>query len=300
MRDIVILLAHLLVILVRLTRPNGVRSVVGESVFIKHQLLILNRSRQRSPNLRVSDRIVSGLCTLLIRPSRLNRTAIVLKPSTLLSFHRVLKERKYRLLFSSKSGEKSGPKGSIHEVIAAVVQMKLRNPTWGCPRIAQQIALAFDIPINKDIVRRILATHYKPESDASGPSWLAFIGHMKDSLWSGLSALSAENAWTGCFSGRQRTWRRSCSNSNIFIINIERMPVWKGAFPNQLIGLLHGLISLRMDGRSIAEVFIKHQSRLDLPGDHPNWRQQGQQMLLPELIPRLEFCAMVAYHCIRA
>src|SRR5438876_2076727 len=62
--------------------------------------------------------------------------------------------------------------------------MKQRNPTWGCPRIAQQIALAFDIPIDKDVVRRILASHYRPEQDSRGPSWLTFIGHLKDSLWS--------------------------------------------------------------------------------------------------------------------
>jgi transposase InsO family protein len=43
---------------------------------------------------------------------------------------------------------------------------------------------AFGIDINKDIVRRVLATHYRPEAGADGPSWLCFIGHMKDSLWS--------------------------------------------------------------------------------------------------------------------
>src|SRR5688572_1557174 len=59
-----------------------------ESVLIKQQLLILNRSRQRSPNLRSSDRLVAGLCALLIRPVRLIRSSIVLKPSTLLSLHR--------------------------------------------------------------------------------------------------------------------------------------------------------------------------------------------------------------------
>jgi putative transposase len=184
MRDLIILLVHLLVTLARLTRRGGVRSVMAESVLIKHQLLILNRSRQRSPNLHALDRFISGLCALFIQPSRLVRSAIVLKPSTLLSFHRALKERKYRQLFSPKTGKKPGPKGPSQKVIAAVVQMKQRNPTWGCPRIAQQIALAFDIPIDKDVVRRILAAHYRPGSDSSGPSWLAFIGHTKDSLWS--------------------------------------------------------------------------------------------------------------------
>ena len=101
-----------------------------------------------------------------------------------LSLHQALKNRKYRLLFSPKSRKKPGPKGPSQEVIAAVVQMKQRNPTWGCPRIARQIALAFDIEINKDVVRRILAARYQPEPDSAGPSWLTFLGHMKDSLWS--------------------------------------------------------------------------------------------------------------------
>src|SRR5215831_10867638 len=184
MRDLVILFVHLIATLVRLLGPGGIRSVVAESVLIKQQLLILNRSRQRSPNLHSSDRLIAGLCALLIRPGRLIRSAIVLKPSTLLSLHRTLRNRKYRRLFSSRRRRKPGPKGPSKELIEAVVQTKRHNPTWGCPRIAQQIALAFDIQIDKDIVRRILARHYRPEQRSGGPSCLTFIGHLKDSLWS--------------------------------------------------------------------------------------------------------------------
>jgi hypothetical protein len=39
--------------------------------------------------------------------------------------------------------------------------MKQRNPNSGCPRIAQQIALAFHIPIDKDVVRRIPARRWQ-------------------------------------------------------------------------------------------------------------------------------------------
>ena len=119
-----------------------------------------------------------------MRPARVLRSAIVLKPSTLLHFHHILVKRKYRLLFSSKRRSQPGPKGPSPEIIAAVVEMKRRNPTWGCPRIAEQIALAFGIDIHKDVVRRILGMCYRPESGSDGPSWLTFIGHMKDSLWS--------------------------------------------------------------------------------------------------------------------
>ena len=62
--------------------------------------------------------------------------------------------------------------------------MKQRNARYGCPRIAQQINLAFGLDLDKDVIRRILATHYRPDPGNHGPSWLTTIGHAKDSLWS--------------------------------------------------------------------------------------------------------------------
>ena len=33
-------------------------------------------------------------------------------------------------------------------------------------------------------MHRVLSTHYRPQPSGSGPSWLSFIGHTTDSLWS--------------------------------------------------------------------------------------------------------------------
>ena len=184
MRDVVLLLVHLIVTVVRLARPGGLRGVVAESVLVKHQLRILQRGRKRAPNLRPADRIIVALCTLFLRPARRLRSAIVLKPSTFLRLHNLLRKRKYRLLFSPKRGHRPGPKGPNQELIDAVVAMKQRNQNWGCPRIAQQITLVFGVEIDKDVVRRILSVPYRPTSDSGGPSWLTFLGHRKDSLWS--------------------------------------------------------------------------------------------------------------------
>src|SRR5947207_2052584 len=184
MGHLVILFIHFLATLVRLLGPGGVRSIVAESLLFKHQLLIVNRSRQRSPNLFAWDRILAGWMALLVCPTRLLRSAIVVKPSTLLALHKALRTRKYRILFSPDRRRKPGPKGPSAELIHAVLEMKQRNPSWGCPRIAQQMALAFHIQIDKDVVRRILAHHHWPGKDSGGPSWLTFLGHMKDSLWS--------------------------------------------------------------------------------------------------------------------
>src|SRR5438132_3659865 len=131
MRELVILFVHALATLARLLGPEGIRSVVAESVLVKQQLLILNRSRRRSPNLRTSDRLVAGLCALLIRPGRLIRSAIVLRPSTLLSLHQALRNRKYRLLFSSQRRGRPGPKGPNKELLEAVVQMKAAQSHLG-------------------------------------------------------------------------------------------------------------------------------------------------------------------------
>ncbi len=125
-----------------------------------------------------------GLCTLFMNPSRIRKVAATLKPATLLGFHRALKERKHRRLFSPQRRGKPGPKGPSKELVQAIVEMKRRNPRYGCPRIAQQLSKAFGIEINKDVVRPVLAKHHWPQPGVGGPSWLTFIGHTKDSLWS--------------------------------------------------------------------------------------------------------------------
>jgi putative transposase len=184
MRDLAILAIHLIATVAKLLLPGGARSIVSESLLLKHQLLILNRSRARAPNLRPIDRIIASLCAGLMRPGRLLRSAIVLKPSTLMAFHRALVHRKYRLLFAPRCRRKPGPKGPSPELVAAIVEMKQRNPRFGCRRIAQQIAFVFGVEIDKDVVRRVLAKHCRPADGSDGPSWLTFLGHTKDSLWS--------------------------------------------------------------------------------------------------------------------
>ncbi len=187
MRDILVLVIHLVVTLAKLLRPGGVRAVAAESLLLKHQLLISHRSRQRAPNLTSADRFVLGFTTLFVRPHRLATLGALVRPATLLKFHGALVERKYRRLFSSSPSprRKPGPKGPSAELIAAIVALKRRNPHFGCVRIAQQITRAFGVEVDKDVVRRVLARHYRPgDSGTTGPSWLTFIAQAKDSLWS--------------------------------------------------------------------------------------------------------------------
>src|SRR5215469_2328862 len=108
MGSLFILVAHLLVTLARLAGPGGVRAVAAESLAVKHQLLIMMRSRRRSPNLTPWDRVILGFCTLLVSPRRLGRMAVILKTSTLLQLQRALVKQKYRLLYSSRRSGRPG------------------------------------------------------------------------------------------------------------------------------------------------------------------------------------------------
>jgi putative transposase len=171
MREVLILAVHLLVTFAKLLRPGGVRAIAAESLLLKHQLLISNRSRQRAPNLTTLDRFLIALTTLFVNPRRIPKLGPLVKPATLFKFHKALVDRKYRLLFSSSPHRcKPGPKGPSAELIAAIVEVKRRNPRFGYMRIAQQIAHAFGVVIDKDVVRRVLAKHYRPgDSGTSGP-----------------------------------------------------------------------------------------------------------------------------------
>src|SRR5579871_5963315 len=79
------------------------------------------------------DRFIAAVCTLFLRQVRLARSAIVLKPSTLLQLHQALITRKYRLLFSPSPG--------------VVPVLKARRKSWSMPS-GVDIRTARDTPVN--------------------------------------------------------------------------------------------------------------------------------------------------------
>ena len=100
-----------------------------------------HRSRKRSLNFRSSDRVVAASSA---------------------------DSRKVSAAFLVESADEAGTQRAQPEGYRRRRRHEKRNPSWGCPRIAQQITLAFGVPINKDVVRRILAVRYRPKPDSGG------------------------------------------------------------------------------------------------------------------------------------
>ncbi len=184
MRELFILIAHLLVTLAKLARPGGLGAVAAESLAVKQQLLIMKRLQRRAPRLSASDRLILGVCALFAAPERLSKLAMILHPSTLPGFNRALVKRKYHLLCSPGKRHRPGPKGPSKQLVGAIIEMKRRDPRFGCRKIAEHLSRAFAIASNKDVVRRVLVQHYRPGPGGDGPSWLGVIGNARESLWS--------------------------------------------------------------------------------------------------------------------
>ena len=104
MRNAIVLLVHLLAGLAVLLGTGGTRAVLAENILLKQQLLVLRRARRRAPNLRTADRLLFGFCSQFLSPRRLIRTAIILKPATLLRSHRGFVSGSYEVTPRSPGG----------------------------------------------------------------------------------------------------------------------------------------------------------------------------------------------------
>ena len=184
MKTLALLVIHVLTMAAQRVGPGGVKAIIAESVLLKHQQLIARRSVGKMLRLTTSDRFLCGFLVLFMHPGRIQKVAVVLKPATLTKFRRALLSCNYHRLFSTQKNRKPGPKGPSYDLVRVIVELKQRNARFGCPRIAQQINKAFGVNIDKDVVRRVLAKHYRPEPYDSGPSWLTFLRHTRDSLFS--------------------------------------------------------------------------------------------------------------------
>ena len=124
MKDLVFLLIHLLTTLAKLLGPGGAKAIIADSLLMKQQLLVINRSRKRAPNLSVTDRFLLGFWSLFLSPHHILRAAVIIKPSTLLKLHEALKKHKYRLLFSARKKGNPGPKGRMVQILERILSRR--------------------------------------------------------------------------------------------------------------------------------------------------------------------------------
>jgi len=119
---------HSLVLTIALdvTRPRA--ELIAENALLRQQLIILNR-QVKKPRFTQAGRL--WLVLLVSRVRSWKATLLILKPDTLLRWHR----QGFRLFWKLKSRFRGRRPGVASETIALIQQMAKENRLWGAERI---------------------------------------------------------------------------------------------------------------------------------------------------------------------
>jgi putative transposase len=142
-----------------------------EILALRHQLLVLERSRRPRVRLTATDRL------LWIWFSRMGiewRPALVLvKPETVVAWHR----RGFRLFWTWKSRRRTG-RPSIPSNLRALICMSDANLLWGAPRIHGELQ-TLGIAVSQSTVAKYMGRSRRPPSQ----TWRTFLAHHIGQSW---------------------------------------------------------------------------------------------------------------------
>src|SRR5258708_22546072 len=158
--------------LIRLFRSRG--HLVLENLVLREQLAVLKR-RHRRPSIGPLDK----LFWVVVRRfwSGWKQALIVVTPETVVRWHRTGARIYWRLINGVRTqvGRRPTPK----EVRELIFQMAAENPTWGAPRIHEELLmLGFELS-ERTISRRMKRA---PRDLDLAQGWLAFLPNHRDAV----------------------------------------------------------------------------------------------------------------------
>jgi len=157
----------------------------AENLCLRQQLVVLKRRKVR-PQLRDADRRFWILACQLF--SGWNRSLIIVRPDTVVSWHRKGWKAywRWRSRRPSRTGRrKIGPK--LRELIR---RMARENPLWGQRRIQAELAhLGFVV-----CARTVARYMRHPYSGQPAPGWRQFLARYSDEIWA-CYLLTVQTVW---------------------------------------------------------------------------------------------------------
>jgi hypothetical protein len=149
-----------------------------ELLILRHQLTVLGR-QQRRPMLRPADRALFAALARPLPPRR--RYGLLVRPQTLLRWHRELVRRKW-----TRPPRALGRQPVDDQVRQLQLRLARENPRWGYPRIVGELR-KLGLRVSPSTVRRILLTNRPgPAPRRSGPIWRQFLRQQAaPASWSG-------------------------------------------------------------------------------------------------------------------
>jgi hypothetical protein len=182
-----LILGHLIAFLVDLVA--GKRRAADEKdleiALLRHQLRILQRKRGRPPRLARWERLTlavlaAKLAGLVARRGALQRSMLLVRPETVLRWHRELVRRKWTRARSRAAGRPP----LAADLEALILRRARENARWGYSRIhGELVKLGFRL--SRSAVRDVLKRHHVapgPERGRRGDTWGAFLARHRGAL----------------------------------------------------------------------------------------------------------------------
>jgi len=139
-----------------------------ELLVLRHQVKVLQRQVSR-PRLNRRDRVLLAAASRAM--SRSSWSSFIVRPETLLRWHRGLVRRKWSYRRTGRPG-RPPVDADIRDL---VVRLGRENPRWGYQRIRGEL-LKLGIRISATTVRTILLRHgMNPAPRRAGPTWTEFL-----------------------------------------------------------------------------------------------------------------------------
>ena len=147
-------------------RPTNEMDI--ELLVLRHEVKVLQR-QAKHPRLHRLDRILLAAASLAMPRDR--RSSFVVRPETLLRWHRELIRKKWTYKRSGRPGRPPIEPG----VRDLIVRLGRENPRWGYQRIRGEL-MKLEIRVSATTVRTILLRHgLHPAPRRAGPTWTEFL-----------------------------------------------------------------------------------------------------------------------------
>ena len=140
----------------------------AEVLVLPHQLAVLRRQIKR-PKLRQKDKLFLAAMSKILPRERW--AVFIVKPATLLRWHRDLVRRKW----TYRRMRARGRPAIDAKIAGLILRLARENPRWGCVRIKGELQ-GLGITVSATTIRTLLRRHgLGPAPRRDGPTWRQFL-----------------------------------------------------------------------------------------------------------------------------
>jgi transposase len=163
--------------------PMSDREKDVEILTLRHQIAVLERQLNgQRVRMHASDRAFLAFLALLLHglPREvLRRMRLLVRPGTVLRWHRDLVTRRHAAQSKPKRG---GRPRTVHSIRALVLRLARENPSWGYRRLHGEL-LVLGVKVAASTVWEILKkAGIEPAPERASSTWVDFLRSQADAL----------------------------------------------------------------------------------------------------------------------